>query len=50
MLDSLELGPVAGVRVNSGLSGGQLRRLSIGVEYWRDLAADLTQALDAARG
>ena len=27
-----------------------LVRLSIGVEYWRDLAADLTQALDAARG
>ncbi len=26
-----------------------LVRLSIGVEYWRDLAADLTQALDAAR-
>jgi ABC-type multidrug transport system ATPase subunit/pSer/pThr/pTyr-binding forkhead associated (FHA) protein len=36
VLDSLELGPVAGVRVNSGLSGGQLRRLSIGVELLSD--------------
>lgn len=27
-----------------------LVRLSIGVEYWRDLAADLSQALDAASG
>ncbi len=27
-----------------------LVRLSIGVEYWRDLAEDLAQALDAARG
>jgi methionine-gamma-lyase len=33
----------------SGVTEG-LVRLSIGVEYWRDLAADLTQALDAARG
>lgn len=33
------------------LAGGVtegLVRLSVGVEYWRDLAADLTQALDAA--
>jgi cystathionine beta-lyase/cystathionine gamma-synthase len=27
-----------------------LVRISIGVEYWRDLARDLTQALDAAAG
>jgi methionine-gamma-lyase len=33
----------------SGVTDG-LVRLSIGVEYWRDLAADLTQALDAAVG
>jgi methionine-gamma-lyase len=32
----------------SGVTEG-LVRLSIGVEYWRDLAADLTQALDAAQ-
>jgi cystathionine beta-lyase/cystathionine gamma-synthase len=31
----------------SGITEG-LVRLSIGVEYWRDLAADLAQALDAA--
>lgn len=40
VLDALELGPVAGVRVNGGhsggLSGGQLRRLSIGVELLSD--------------
>lgn len=30
-----------------GITEG-LVRLSVGVEYWRDLAADLTQALDAA--
>ncbi|MFY9343058.1 MAG: aminotransferase class I/II-fold pyridoxal phosphate-dependent enzyme [Planctomycetota bacterium] len=33
---------------DSGISEG-LVRLSIGVEYWRDLAADLTAALDAAK-
>lgn len=33
----------------SGVTEG-LVRLSIGVEYWRDLAADLERALDAARG
>lgn len=33
----------------SGVTEG-LVRLSIGVEYWRDLAADVMQALDAARG
>lgn len=27
-----------------------LVRLSIGVEYWRDLAADFERALDAAKG
>ncbi|MBL9079602.1 MAG: PLP-dependent transferase [Planctomycetes bacterium] len=32
----------------SGVTEG-LVRLSIGVEWWRDLAQDLTQALDAAR-
>jgi cystathionine beta-lyase/cystathionine gamma-synthase len=31
----------------SGVTEG-LVRISIGVEYWRDLAKDLTQALDAA--
>ncbi len=31
----------------SGVTEGMVR-LSIGVEYWRDLAADLTQALEAA--
>jgi len=34
--------------VAGGVTEG-LVRLSIGVEYWRDLAADLSQALDAAR-
>ena len=33
----------------SGIGEG-LVRLSIGVEYWRDVAADLTQALDVAAG
>jgi methionine-gamma-lyase len=33
----------------SGVTAG-LVRLSIGVEYWRDLAADLERALDAAKG
>ena len=33
----------------SGVTEG-LVRISIGVEYWRDLAKDLTQALDAAAG
>lgn len=33
----------------SGITEG-LVRLSIGVEYWRDLEADLAQALDAAKG
>ncbi len=33
----------------SGVTEG-LVRISIGVEYWRDLAQDLTQALDAAAG
>lgn len=32
-----------------GVTAG-LVRLSIGVEYWRDLAKDLEQALDAAQG
>ena len=32
----------------SGVTEG-LVRLSVGVEYWRDLAKDLGQALDAAR-
>jgi cystathionine beta-lyase/cystathionine gamma-synthase len=31
----------------SGVTDG-LVRLSVGVEYWRDLAEDLTRALDAA--
>jgi O-acetylhomoserine/O-acetylserine sulfhydrylase-like pyridoxal-dependent enzyme len=31
-----------------GVSEG-LVRLSIGVEYWRDLAAEIGRALDAAR-
>lgn len=33
----------------SGVTEG-LVRISIGVEYWRDLAKDLSQALDAAAG